>query len=48
MKQKIKKHLIIHFYTRSDNPYDFHIVFRLMGTSERVTSKYEFKGDPKN
>ena len=44
MKQKIKKHLVIHVDAQSDIPYDFHIVFKLIGISEKVTSKYDFKG----
>ena len=44
----IEKHVIIHFDTQIAIPQDFNIVFKLMGISERVTSKYdEFKGDPK-
>ena len=44
----MKKHVILHFDAQNDIPRDFDIVFKLMGISERVTSKYdEFKRDPK-
>ena len=46
--KELKRLVIIHFYAENDIPHDFDIVFKLMGISERVTSKYdEFKGDPK-
>ena len=44
----VEKHVIIHFDDQIAIPQDFDIVFKLMGISERVTSKYdEFKRDPK-
>ena len=46
--KEMQKLVIIHFDAQNDIPHDFDIVFKLMGISERVTSKYdEFKGDPK-
>ena len=45
--QELKKLVIIHFDAQNDIPHDFDIIFKLMGISNRVTSKYvEFKEDP--
>ena len=45
--QELKKLVIIHFDAQNDIPHDFDIIFKLMGISKRVTSKYvEFKEDP--
>ena len=45
--KEIKKLVIIHFDAQNDIPHDFDIVFKLMGISKKVTSKYdEFKEDP--
>ena len=45
--QGMKKLAIIHFDAQNDIPNYFNIVFKLMGISKRVTSKYdEFKEDP--
>ena len=46
--KEIKKLVIIHFDAQNHIPHDFDIVFKLMGISKKVTSKYdEFKEDPK-
>ena len=46
--QETKKLVILHFDAQNDIPHNFDTVFRLMGISKRVTTKYdEFKEDPK-
>lgn len=42
----IRRHVILHFDINNNIPKTFHIVFELMGLSEKVTNKYEeFKRD---